>query len=54
LGRAGVDRRPATEVRLTGEGVPYQLDGDPSGYLPVTARASDERLFVMPPGREKQ
>ena len=49
LRRDGVDRRPATEVRLTGEGVPYQLDGDPSGYLPVIARASDERLFVMLP-----
>jgi diacylglycerol kinase family enzyme len=36
-------------VRLTGEGVPYQLDGDPAGHLPVVARASDERLFVMVP-----
>ncbi len=56
LRRDGVDRRPAVEVRLAGEGVPYQLDGDPSGHLPVTARASDERLLVMVPagrGSEK-
>ncbi len=46
---AGVDRRAATEVRLVGEGVPYQLDGDPAGFLPVTARASDERVFVLVP-----
>ena len=45
----GVDRRPATEVRLAGEGIPYQLDGDPAGTLPVTARASDERVWVMLP-----
>lgn len=49
----GVDRRRAAEVRLVGEGIPYQLDGDPAGVLPVTARASDERVWVMlprPPG----
>ena len=45
----GVDRRPAAEVRLEGEGIPYQLDGDPAGFLPVTARASDERVWVYVP-----
>ncbi|MGD1149283.1 MAG: diacylglycerol kinase family protein [Thermoanaerobaculaceae bacterium] len=53
LGLPGVDRRPATEVRLAGEGIPYQLDGDAAGFLPVTARASDERVWVLvprPPG----
>lgn len=49
LSRDGVDRRAATEVRLTGDGVPYQLDGDPAGLLPATARASGERLFVLVP-----
>ena len=49
LNLEGVDRRSATEVTLTGEGVPYQLDGDPAGLLPVTARASDERLVVLVP-----
>ncbi len=45
----GVDRRPAAVVRLEGDGVPYQLDGDPAGYLPVTARGSDERVWVLLP-----
>ena len=49
LNMPGVDRRAATEVRLAGEGVPYQLDGDPAGFLPVTARAADERVAVMLP-----
>jgi diacylglycerol kinase family enzyme len=43
----GVDRRFAAEVRLVGEGVHYQLDGDPAGFLPVTARGSDERVWVL-------
>ena len=53
LRQRGVDRRPASEVRLVGEGIPYQLDGDPAGFLPVTCRASDERVWVLvprPPG----
>jgi len=46
----GVQRSAAHEVRLNGgEGVPYQLDGDPAGFLPVTARASDERVWVLVP-----
>jgi len=45
----GVDRRPAVEVRLAGENIPYQLDGDAAGFLPVTARASDERVWVFVP-----
>jgi diacylglycerol kinase (ATP) len=46
----GVTRCAAREVRFEGgEGIPYQLDGDPAGFLPVTARASDERLWVMLP-----
>jgi diacylglycerol kinase family enzyme len=46
----GVRRSQADEVRLEGgEDVPYQLDGDPAGFLPVTARASDERLWVLVP-----
>ena len=49
LTQKGVDRRPASEVRLGGEGIPYQLDGDSAGFLPVTARASDERVWVMVP-----
>ena len=43
----GVDRRCAGEVRLVGEGIPYQIDGDSAGQLPVTARASDERVWVF-------
>ena len=46
----GVLRCGAREVRLDGaEGVPYQLDGDPAGVLPVTARTSDERVWVLVP-----
>jgi diacylglycerol kinase (ATP) len=46
----GVRRSAAREVRFEGPGsVPYQLDGDPAGRLPVTARASDERLWVLVP-----
>ena len=43
----GVQRHRVREVRLDGpEGVPYQLDGDPAGLLPVAARGTDERLWV--------
>jgi diacylglycerol kinase (ATP) len=45
----GVQRACAREVRLLGEGVPYQLDGDPAGTLPVTARSSGDRLWVLVP-----
>jgi len=46
----GVQRCPAHEVRLQGRGdIPYQLDGDPAGFLPVTARASGERVWVLVP-----
>jgi diacylglycerol kinase (ATP) len=46
----GVQRSAAHEVRLNGgESVPYQLDGDPAGFLPVSARASDERVWVLVP-----
>jgi diacylglycerol kinase (ATP) len=46
----GVQRSAAREVRFEGPtNVPYQLDGDPAGHLPVTARASEERLWVLVP-----
>ncbi len=46
----GVQRRSANEVRLEGpDGIPYQLDGDPAGVLPVAARGTDERLLVHVP-----
>jgi diacylglycerol kinase family enzyme len=46
----GVERSAADEVCLeSGEEVPYQLDGDPAGVLPVTGRASDERVWVLVP-----
>jgi diacylglycerol kinase (ATP) len=48
----GVQRGPAQEVRLQGgRDIAYQLDGDPAGFLPVTARASGERLWVLVPRR---
>lgn len=50
LARAGVRRALCAEVKLEGgEAVPYQLDGDPAGHLPVAARASGERVWVLPP-----
>lgn len=50
LARAGVRRFHCAEVALQGdENIPYQLDGDPVGRLPVVARASGERLWVLPP-----
>jgi diacylglycerol kinase (ATP) len=46
----GVERLAATEVVLSGsERIPYQLDGDPAGFLPVTARATGERMWVVVP-----
>jgi diacylglycerol kinase family enzyme len=46
----GVTRSSAEVVAFRAEGeVPYQLDGDPAGTLPVTARATSERLGVLVP-----
>jgi diacylglycerol kinase family enzyme len=46
----GVERHATTEVLLAGdECIPYQLDGDPAGHLPVTARATPERVWVLAP-----
>ena len=50
LGMAGVRRASCREVVLEGDGVPYQLDGDPAGFLPVTARSAGDRLWVLVPG----
>ena len=50
LQQKGVVRFAAAEVSLTGEGrIPYQLDGDPAGFLPVTARASEDHVWVWLP-----
>lgn len=46
----GVRRVPAREVVLEGDdSIPYQLDGDPAGVLPVTARTCDEHVWVTVP-----
>jgi diacylglycerol kinase (ATP) len=46
----GVERHSTAEVALTGDSsIPYQLDGDPAGYLPVTARSTQERVWVVVP-----
>lgn len=48
----GVTRTPAREVVLEGDGgVPYQLDGDPAGVLPVAVRTATEALWVRVPDR---
>lgn len=50
LSRRGVQRFTTSEVKLEGEeDIPYQLDGDAAGHLPVAARSSGERLWVLPP-----
>lgn len=50
LARPGVTRRAVRELRLDGAAdVPYQLDGDPAGFLPVRAFAADDRVWVLPP-----
>jgi diacylglycerol kinase family enzyme len=50
----GVERHATTEVLLTGdERIPYQLDGDPAGHLPVTARATPERVWVRVPRTDR-
>jgi diacylglycerol kinase (ATP) len=46
----GVTRCAARQVRFEGgDGIPYQLDGDPAGFLPVTIRATEERVWVLLP-----
>jgi diacylglycerol kinase (ATP) len=53
LRRPGVERFLGMEVAVTGpEEVPYQLDGDPAGHLPVSARATGEQLWVLSPAAE--
>jgi len=50
LGMKGVERFASLDVALAGsEEIPYQLDGDAAGHLPVTARSGDERLWVLVP-----
>ncbi len=50
----GVSRSPASQVTLLGEEtIPYQLDGDPAGNLPVTVAGAAERLWVMVPDRSE-
>jgi diacylglycerol kinase family enzyme len=52
LSHPGVERCSANEVVLAGdETVPYQLDGDPAGHLPVAARATRDSVWVLLPGR---
>lgn len=52
LRRRGVARRVVSEVRIEGpETIPYQLDGDPVGFLPVRACATDDRVWVLSPSR---
>jgi diacylglycerol kinase family enzyme len=50
----GVTHGPAHHVALQGEGVPYQLDGDAAGFLPVTARTVEERVQVRLPRRSRR
>ncbi len=46
----GVRRALAREVVLEGdEIIPYQLDGDPAGVLPVTAQTTGEHVWVTVP-----
>ncbi|MEW6336949.1 MAG: diacylglycerol kinase family protein [Acidobacteriota bacterium] len=46
----GVERHVVFEVGLIGDtSIPYQLDGDPAGHLPVRARATGERIWVLVP-----
>jgi diacylglycerol kinase family enzyme len=50
----GVRRRPTTSIELCGsESIPYQLDGDPAGFLPVRAFSTDDRVLVLPPGESR-
>jgi diacylglycerol kinase (ATP) len=52
--RPGVERFPVQRLALEGpEDIPYQLDGDPAGHLPVEVEVAAERMWVMtPPVRE--
>jgi diacylglycerol kinase (ATP) len=53
LAMPGVERRAALEVELTGDpSVPYQLDGDHAGFLPVRLNATDEQLWVLLPAAQ--
>lgn len=48
---AGVERHLAPTFTLTAERpVPYQLDGDAAGWLPVSAAVAPEPLWLMLPG----
>jgi diacylglycerol kinase (ATP) len=50
LAMRGVERHCAVEARLVGdESIPYQLDGDAAGHLPVAVRGGPERLTVLLP-----
>jgi len=42
-------RRALLEAAEGGAAVPYQVDGDPVGDLPVEIRATDERLLIRLP-----
>jgi diacylglycerol kinase (ATP) len=48
----GVRRHSTQSIELCGpESIPYQLDGDPAGFLPVRAFSTDDRVLVLPPSR---
>ena len=50
----GVERFASAGAELVGpEEIPYQLDGDPAGHLPVGARATAERLWVLVPDADR-
>jgi len=52
LGLPGVERFPADTVVVEGEpSIPYQLDGDPAGHLPVTVSPSGQAVTVLIPDR---
>ena len=51
----GVERLDATDIRLVGdESIPYQIDGDPAGYLPVAAHAASDRVRVRVPRTDRE
>ena len=50
LRQRGVERFATCRLRIEGgEEIPYQLDGDPAGHLPVEVEAADDRVWVMVP-----
>lgn len=50
LRRPGVTRRLVRELTIEGPaGIPYQLDGDPAGFLPLRAFASNDQLIILVP-----